>query len=158
MVAQPTGSGTVKANFAGDAYYLPSADSDSVFVFSFAPGGGAFVVGNQSDTGTVTFWGGQWWKVNSLGGGAAPAAFKGFAKAPATPSCAAGWQTNPGNSAPPPAGPLPTYMGVLVTSAATKSGSQISSNTPHFVIVKTNAGYDANPGHAGTGLVIGTFC
>ena len=30
-----------------------------------------------------------------------------------------------------------------------ESGSQISGNTVAVVIVKTNAGYDANPGHAG---------
>jgi hypothetical protein len=49
-------------------------------------------------------------------------------------------------------------MAVLVTSSSTKSGSQISGNTPHIVVVKTNAGYDANPGHAGTGTVIATIC
>ena len=158
VVSQVTGPVTVTATFAGDAYYLPSSDSNSAFVYSFAPGGGAFVVGNQSATGSVTFWGAQWWKVNSLSGGAAPASFKGFAKNPATPSCGAAWSTDPGNSAPPPAGPLPTYMAVLVASTITKSGSQISGNTPHIVLVKTNAGYDANPGHAGTGTVIATLC
>ena len=59
VVAQPTGPGLVTATFAGDAYYLPSNDGNSVFVYSFAPGGGAFVVGNQSATGSVTFWGAQ---------------------------------------------------------------------------------------------------
>ena len=60
-----------------------------VLVFAFAPGGGSFVIGdNNSGNGTsVTFWGAQWWKLNSLTGGAAPASFKGFALNPPTPSC-----------------------------------------------------------------------
>ncbi len=45
-------------------------------------GGGAFVVGDQSATGTVTFWGAQWSKKNSLGGGAAPSAFKASRRSP----------------------------------------------------------------------------
>src|SRR5207245_3891944 len=58
-----------------------------VLIFAFAPGGGSFVVGDlNSVVGTsVTFWGAQWWKLNTLSGGAAPAAFKGFARSPATP-------------------------------------------------------------------------
>jgi len=28
----------------------------------------------------------------------------------------------------------------------------------HIVIVKTNAGYDANPGYPGTGTVVATIC
>ena len=74
------------------------------------------------------------------------------------PSCGTGWSTDPGNSAPPPAGPLPAYMAVIVASKITKSGSQISGDTAHIVIVKTNPGYDANPGHAGTGTVVATIC
>jgi hypothetical protein len=39
-----------------------------------------------------------------------------------------------------------------------KSGSQISGNTTHVVLVHTNPGYQPNPGHAGTGTVIATIC
>lgn len=124
----------------------------------FAMGGGAFVVGDRSATGAVTFWGAQWWKLNSLSGGSAPAAFKGFAGAPATPACGVDWTTAPGNSPPPPAGPLPPLMGVIVSSSISQSGSTISGNTVHIVIVQTNPGYDANPGHAGTGTVVATYC
>ncbi len=49
-------------------------------------------------------------------------------------------------------------MAVLVTSTTTKSGSQISGNTPRIVLVKTNAGYAADPCHTGTGTVIATLC
>jgi Bacterial Ig-like domain (group 1) len=131
-----------------------------VLIFAFAPGRGGFVIGNNnSANGTsVTFWGAQWWKLNSLSGGTAPAAFKGYAINPATPSCGTGWSTDPGNSAPPPAGPLPAFMGVIVSSSISKSGSQISGDTPHIVVVQTNPGYDTNPGHAGTGKVVAQFC
>jgi hypothetical protein len=49
-------------------------------------------------------------------------------------------------------------MAVIVSSKIGKSGSQISGNTVAVVIVKTNAGYDADPGHAGTGTVVATLC
>jgi hypothetical protein len=49
-------------------------------------------------------------------------------------------------------------MGVLVTGSTTKTGAQISGDTPHIVVVQTNAGYSANPGKAGTGQVIAQFC
>ncbi|HWX44867.1 MAG TPA: hypothetical protein VNY52_06060, partial [Solirubrobacteraceae bacterium] len=129
-------------------------------VFAFAPGGGSFVIGDEnSATGTpVSFWGAKWWKNNSLSGGSAPPSFKGFAENPATPSCGTAWSTDPGNSTPPPAGPLPAYMGIIVASKITKSGPQISGNTVHIVVVKTNPGYQPNPGHAGTGTVEAQVC
>jgi hypothetical protein len=152
-----TGTYTVTATYAGDGLYPASSGSTSILVYAFAPGGGAFVIGDKSASGTVTFWGAQWAKTNALGGGAAPSAFKGFALNGAT-KCGATWSTDPGNSSPPPAGPLPAYMAVIVTGKSAKSGSQISGNTVSIVIVKTNAGYDSNPGHAGTGSVVTTLC
>jgi hypothetical protein len=129
-------------------------------VFAFAPGGGSFVIGDEdSATGTpVTFWGAKWWKNNSLSTGSAPPSFKGFAEKPETPSCGTGWSADPGNSTPPPNGPLPADMGVIVSSKITKSGSQISGDTVHIVVVKTNPGYQPNPGHAGTGTVEAQVC
>jgi hypothetical protein len=132
----------------------------NTLVFAFAPGGGAFVIGNNNSAiGTaVSFWGARWSKQNSLSGGSAPAAFKGFAKRPAQPSCGAGWTSDPGNSAPPPNAPLPAYMGVIVSSSITKSGSTISGNTVHIVVVKTGPGYQPDPGHPGTGTVQAQVC
>jgi hypothetical protein len=129
-------------------------------VYAFAPGGGAFVIGdhNSANGSNVTFWGAQWAKGNSLSGGVAPAAFKGFALNPSTPSCGVSWSTNPGNSAPPPSGPLPAYMAVIVSGHAAKSGSQISGDTEHIVVVQVKPGYQANPGHAGTGGVVAQVC
>src|SRR5205823_12935837 len=87
----------------------------TVLVFAFAPGGGAFVAGDGSSGvgNAVTFWGAQWASLNVVTGGTAPAAFKGYAKSPAAPTCSDTWKTDPGHSAPAPAGPLPAYMGVL---------------------------------------------
>jgi hypothetical protein len=129
-------------------------------VFSFAPGGGSFVIGdnNAAVGSSVTFWGAQWARDNSLSGGKAPNSFKGFAENPTTPTCGAVWSADPGNSTPPPAGPLPDFMAVIVTSSADKSGSTISGNIVHIVIVKTNPGYEPNPGHAGTGTVVAVVC
>jgi hypothetical protein len=132
-----------------------------LLVFAFAPGGGSFVIGdNNSRNGTpVEFWGAQRWKLNSLTGGDAPAAFKGFALNPPTPSCGNAWSTDPGNSAPPPPGPLPSFMAVIVSSSITKApGKTIYGDTPHIVVVQTNPGYDANSGHEGTGTVIAQLC
>jgi hypothetical protein len=134
--------------------------SCSVTVFATVAGG-TFVIGDRNAAiGTaVTFWGAQWWKSNDLSGGSAPAAFKGFENMPAgLPACGVTWSTDPGNSPPPPAGPLPAFMAVIVSSSISKSGSTISGNTVHEVIVRTNPGYAANPGHAGTGTVVATIC
>jgi hypothetical protein len=49
-------------------------------------------------------------------------------------------------------------MGVIVSSNIAQSGSAISGDTAHVVVVQTNAGYAPNPGHAGTGTVIAQFC
>jgi uncharacterized repeat protein (TIGR01451 family) len=128
-------------------------------IFAFARDG-AFVIGDKNAaTGTyVTFWGAQWWKQNSLTGGSAPASFKGFANKPTPPSCGTDWSTTPGNSAPPPIGPLPAHMGVIVSSKVTQSGSKISGNAVHLVVIRTDSGYQPDPGHYGTGTVEAQIC
>jgi len=122
--------------------------------------GGNFVIGDKSAApGTsVTFWGSQWSKRNKLSGGAAPRSFKGFENHPVRPACGQKWVARPGNSARPPAGPLPAYMLVLVSSKVTKSGSSIAGDTVHEVVVKTGSGYAPNPGHPGTGTVVARIC
>ncbi|TML31422.1 MAG: DUF11 domain-containing protein, partial [Actinobacteria bacterium] len=137
-----------------------NSSSSSAFVFCVVASGGNFVIGdNNAAIGTsVTFWGAQWSMLNSLTGGRAPASFKGFEKNPASVTCGTNWTTGPGNSAKPPPGPLPEFMAVIVSSSITKSGSTISGNTVHMVIVRTNPGYAPNPGHPGTGDVVAQIC
>jgi hypothetical protein len=126
--------------------------------------GGTFVVGdltvgplNHAVGESVTFWGAQWWKLNSLSGGTGPAAFKGFEDSPSTPVCGVPWTSRPGNSTPPPAS-IPAYMLIIVSSTVTKNGSSISGDIPHLVLVKTDPGYAGNPGHAGTGTIVSVVC
>ena len=102
---------------------------------------------------SVTFWGSQWEKLNTLSGGASAASFKGFASDPAAPTAATAFTAAPGNSAPPPSG-VASYIGVIVTSNVTKSGSTITGNVVGLVVVKVDPGYADNPGHPGTGTVV----
>ena len=153
----PLGPAAVTVSFAGDSFYLAANASGSALLYTFAGGGGTFVVGDQSAVGAVTFWGAKWSKLNRVSGGDAPDAFKGYALVAPT-QCGTRWTTGPGNSPDPPAGPLPAYMAVLVTSSVTKSGPSISGTTTRIVIVRTDAGYKKDPGHAGTGTVVATVC
>jgi hypothetical protein len=131
------------------------------FLIGAATAGGSFVVGDlNAAVGTsVTFWGAQWAKENSLSGGPAPSAFKGFASSPSSsPACGQTWSTEPGGSPGPPAPPLPAFIIVRVAASISKAGSTITGNTPQLVVVQVNTGYGSNPGHAGTGTVAGRLC
>jgi len=125
------------------------------------PGDDAFVIGDEdADLGTkVTYWGAQWWKVNDLSGGPAPRAFKCFADSTEadSPGCGDAWTARPGDSSKPPR-KVPAYMAVIVASKVRQFGSTIRGSTPEVVVVKTNSGYDSNPGHAGTGTVVAELC
>jgi hypothetical protein len=157
-VAQPLGPGTVTADFGGDAFYLPSADTKTTVVFAFLARG-AFVIGDGSASGTVSYWGAQWSSSNTLSGGTGPPSFKGFADtlSATPPTCGATWSTGPGNSSGPPDS-VPSFMGVLVASKVTKSGPTISGDIRRIVVVQTDSGYGPNPGHAGTGTVVAEVC
>jgi hypothetical protein len=150
------GSHTITVSIVDDGGSTATAGPCTVLTYTPVP----FVIGDgNSATGThVTFWGARWWKLNTLSGGAAPASFKGFAREPSTPSCGTNWTTGPGNSPPPPTGPLPSFMGVIVTSSTSKQGARISGDTVHMVVVQTNPGYSNNPGHSGTGTVVAQIC
>jgi uncharacterized repeat protein (TIGR01451 family) len=133
--------------------------STDVLVYAF-PGAGQFVIGNLTNHATgksVTFWGSQWAKGNGLSGGTPPSAFKGFENSSATPTCGGSWTTRPGNSSGPPA-TVPQYLAVIVSSKVSMSGSLIVGDVKQVIIVKTNAGYSPDPGHAGTGTVVATLC
>lgn len=124
------------------------------------PRGGQFVIGNLTPRGAnqpVQFWGAQWPKANALSGGVETNSFKGFADSSTIPACGGTWTSRPGNSSAPPA-TLPPYMALVVSSTVTKSGSSLSGDVTQILIVKTNPGYQGNPGHAGTGTVVAVLC
>lgn len=128
----------------------------TVYVYPVLAGNG-FVIGDLNATlgGQVTFWGAQWQKLNALSGGAVNASFKGYANATSTNPAAIGgtWKSDPGNSSEPPS-TIPTYIAVIVSSKITKSGSTIAGDVKMIAIVRTDAGYQGNPGHAGTGTIV----
>ena len=62
-----------------------------------------------------------------------------------------------GGNSPPPVSDVPSYMGVVVSSSVTKSGSNVSANLVRIVVVRTAPGYSPNPGHDGTGTIVATF-
>jgi hypothetical protein len=139
----------------GALYLAPTASAGS-----FTIGDGNAAIGTP-----VTFWGAQWWKLNTLSGGVAPSSFKGWINSFPTPACELAWTTATGNSSEPPPGPLPEYVDVAVASAVNQEGSVIaSSTTPKVVRVKTNvayerkSGYQPDPGHEGTGTIVAVVC
>jgi kumamolisin len=166
-VSVPLGPELVGAEFAGDAYYQPASETKAAIAFAF-PSRGAFTLGDNSVAAalpltTVVWWADDWSTENSLSGGFAPAAFKGFVANVALPTstppapCAGPWTSRTGNSSSPPAS-VPSYMGVLVPSSVTQSGSTISGDTTKIVVVKTEPGYAPDPGHHGTGTIVATYC
>jgi hypothetical protein len=136
------------------------ADATTHLLIYGLSGGGNFVIGDGSSSvgASVTFWSAQWASANPLSGGVAPDSFKGFAHDPATPpDCGTAWSTSPGNSASPPAS-VPTYVAVIVASSISNDGPRLSGDSVKVVVVETDAGYAADPGHAGTGTVVAQLC
>jgi hypothetical protein len=158
-VNHPLGPATLSAAFAGDAFYLGTSTQRSVTSFAWTAGGN-FVIGdgNSAAGTTATFWADEWYLRNSVSGGIAPNAFKGFANSPpgATP-CGGTWNSSGGNS-PPPSGTVPEYTAMLVTSQITKSGTTIAGTKPRIVVVRVNPGYAPKPGRSGTATVLGFYC
>jgi hypothetical protein len=127
---------------------------------SFTIGDGNAAIGTQ-----VTFWGAKWWKLNTLSGGEAPSSFKGWVNSFPTPACGLAWTTGTGNSSEAPPAPLPEYIDVAVASKGSQEGSVVaSSTTTKVALVKTavsyekKSGYEPDPGHEGTGTVVGIVC
>ena len=155
---------TTKINDVGGA----SATVDcQLIVFAFAnEQGAAFVIGDlEAGLGNhVTWWSSQWANINLMSKGAPPDAMKGFAGFEDAllgmlppPDCTNTWQTDPGNSTPPPAS-VPQVMGVIVSSQVTQSGSVISGDVKQVIIVDNDPGYQPSPGHPGTGKEIAILC
>jgi uncharacterized repeat protein (TIGR01451 family) len=160
-VAQSPGGVGVSGNFAGDTFYEPASASATANVFA-PPATGAFVIGDRSAGSptvgnTVYFWGSQWAKKNSLSGGTAPTAMKGFGDSPTSVTCGSRWETRPGNSSAPPT-TLPGQINVIVSTKVQQSGSTISGTIEHIVVVEVAPGYGPDPGHAGIGKIVGVIC
>jgi len=49
---------------------------------------------------------------------------------------------------------VPAYMGVIVSSAVAKSGSEMGGSTVEIVVIKTDPGYGDDPGHEGAGTLV----
>lgn len=121
-------------------------------------GGGSFVIGDQNNLNIgsqVDFWGAQWWKENPLSTGSAPASFKGYAVNGGW--CGDTWSSLPGDSSNPPAA-LDNTISVIVSSSITKSGRVISGDVQDIVLVAPDPGYAADPGHPGSGTIVGFVC
>jgi hypothetical protein len=138
-----------------------------VIVFAFPTATGSFVIGDLADPlpivgDSVTWWSSQWTQLNPMSGGPAPASMKGFAGFEDNPmgtprTCGSSWTTDTGNATPPPAS-VPEFMGVLVSSKITQSGSVITGNIKQVVVVHNNPGYAPDPGHTGTGTIVAIVC
>jgi hypothetical protein len=139
--------------------------SCKVVVFAFGSSSGApFVIGDQESAmgSSVTWWSSQWSQLNPMSGGRAPSSMKGFAGFEDNPSglpptCGGTWTTDTGNAALPPAG-VPDFMGVVVSSNTSQSKSVVSGDIKEIVIVKNDPGYAPDPGHPGTGTIVGILC
>ncbi|MGA9761364.1 MAG: PKD domain-containing protein [Gaiellaceae bacterium] len=156
LSASALGPQAISVSFPGDDLYSASSTEKNLTVFGL-PTTGVFAIGDKHPTESITFWGSQWAKRNPLSNGSAPSSFKGFVNRAGLPACDAPWSTSPGNSSDPPDS-VPTYMGVIVADSITKSGSTISGNSKHIVVVKPDPGYGPSPGHAGTGLIVASIC
>jgi hypothetical protein len=49
-------------------------------------------------------------------------------------------------------------MGVIVSNSMSKNGSVLSGDAVHIVVIKIDSGYAPNPGHVGTGTIVGVVC
>jgi len=142
-------------------------NSAEVFtIFAFATGNGAaFVIGDlEAGLGNhVTWWSSQWANINLMSAGPPPSSMKGFAGFEDNflglppPNCGGSWSTDTGNSTPPPPS-VPNFMGVIVSSRVTQSGSIISGDIKQVVVVRNDPGYAPSPGHPGTGTEIAIVC
>lgn len=153
-----TGYYTIKVHIADDGGSTADAQQ-KVLIYATSAGGNFVISSQKTATGIpVTFWGAQWAKANPVTG-TPPTSFKGFEDQPKMPACGQTWQSDPGNSTPPPNGPLPAYMLVLASSSITSTPSHtIKGNVVHEVVVKTNPGYGPQPSTPGTGTVVATVC
>ena len=162
VVHHPLGPSSVTAAFTGDAFYTGHQASLPVLVYALT--GGTFVVGDKAlgpavdAVGrSVTFWDSDWSRSNPTSGSAPPASFKGYADAPGDGRCGQSWTSSPGNSGKPPE-TVPSYVAVVISGSISKSGPALQGDVRHVVVIRTDPGYEPNPGHQGTGTVVAVIC
>jgi RHS repeat-associated protein len=167
-MALTTGSGQLQINFAGDSNYQPSSRTAAVEIYQPMP----FVIWGGNSGGLrigqrVNFWGSQW-ETQVINGQyfASNPSFKGWSGAltgpiqscqanvtPAnlTPAC---WDVKPGQSFPPDQ-VLPSLIEVIVSTAITKSGSDVFGNIACGAVLTVDhtPPYGAVPGQPGFGTV-----
>lgn len=141
------------ASFAGDNNYSASSASQTLIAYqpsSFVVWGGN--AGGVQVGADLNFWGAQWSSQVISGNYSAGSSFKGFANAVSTDGTT--WTSPPGNSSQPPAS-VGQYIGVIVSTSATKSGNTISGNIAKVVILKVDdpSAYASDPGHPASGVV-----
>jgi|GEM_PF-384136 len=157
----------MQVSFAGDANYNASSAASPIDVYLSSQ----FVVWGGNSGGLhlgqdVNFWGSQW--ASQVTGGAynANPSFKGFAENEIGPptvceptasgstlddSC---WSSKGGNSFPPDS--LPAYIGVIISNAINKSGSETYGNIAALAVLKVDSSpaYSSDPGHPGFGTIV----
>jgi hypothetical protein len=150
----------ITATFTGDDDYRPaSAEAQTLYVYqptSFVIWGGNPPIPTDQPANITLgtdylFWGAQWSK--QVTGGTFPNSrdFKGYADSVSDGT----WTSRPGNSSKPPSS-IARYIGVIVTTKVTKQGSAISGNVAELAIIRVDnpSQYRADPGHAGSGVVV----
>ncbi|MFY0564561.1 PKD domain-containing protein [Archangium lansingense] len=164
-----TGPSVLKVSFAGDAYYLPSADELPITRYlptAFAIWGGNTPAPRLGER--VNFWGHSWAKQVTGGAYDAQADFKGWAPGLAAfalcqPSARPGgnpaltqecWNSKTGQSFPPAS--LPEYIGVLVPDAIAKTKGVVFGNVAALAVLKVdpNPPYGPVPGKPGWGTLV----
>jgi hypothetical protein len=146
-----TAAATLASSAPALAISAPPPPSPPQLAPTFVIGDQNAVIGSQ-----VTFWGAQWWQDNPLSSGSAPAAFKGYADT-VSGSCGGTWSTAPGNSSKPPAD-VSGIQDMIVSTQISQTGPVISGDIAEVVAVAVDPGYAADPGHPGTGTVVGYVC
>jgi len=155
------GQYSVSAGFGGDHNYLSSsAATEPLFVYQPT----TFVIwgGNQPKVSDairagmdVNFWGAKWTNQVTAGAWFGGAGFKGFADT----ASATTWSVTGGSAKPPatqtPPATIGQYIGVIVTTSATQSGSTTNGNIAELIVLKSDdpAGYKATPGQPANGIV-----
>ena len=155
-VNQPPGAGVVAANFAGDAFYLPSSASEATIIFAFLTR--SFVVGDETAAAIASNSGATVGPVKRAEWWTCPGQLQGFRLGHqyGPPACGDSWTSRPGNSSNPPDA-MPPFMGVVVSSTI-PSRDRRSQGCARDRCCSNEPRLSPNPGHPGTGTVVAVYC